>query len=217
MNVDPSGYGWKEFWKGLGLTLLAAATVVAISAAVAVSAGAAALLVGAGINTIGSTIGLAFTGGLIYGGLNILGQGLSKGFHNINIESVAIDTFTGSVFGALSSAGAGLKTFGKIAIATGKIINNTLNELFHGLNEGKTGFDLWKEVGLSLLTSTALQTLFLTATFIPNSSGSSEKINKLFQTKLGKYIKNVKGNPLLLLEWILGGQTIVKMLKGEYS
>ena len=217
MNVDPSGYGWKEFWKGLGLTLLAAATVVAISAAVAVSAGAAALLVGAGINTIGSTIGLAFTGGLIYGGLNILGQGLSKGFHNINIESVAIDTFTGSVFGALSSAGAGLKTFGKIAIATGKIINNTLNELFHGLNEGKTGFDLWKEVGLSLLTSTALQTLFLTATFIPNSSGSSEKINKLFQTKLGKYIKNVKGNPLLLLEWILGGQAIVKMLKGEYS
>lgn len=57
---------------------------------------------------------------MIFGGLNILGQGFSKGFNKLDIGSVAIDTFTGAIYGALSGRASGATIGTKIAIAVGK-------------------------------------------------------------------------------------------------
>ena len=222
MYVDPSGNNFKNFLKAVGLVLLSAVIIVGIAALVAYTGGLAAIALGATLQTVGTIMTGAFICGVAYGSLNVLGQGFTNGFHNIDLKSVAIDTFSGSVYGALSGIGAVSTIGSKLAISTAIVINNGTNTLLHGLNEGKRGKELWTEVGKTCITSILIQAL----TFVPGIAKKIFKWNKRGQlTKLtqrlstnstGQYLLDTYKNPILRSEWILGVKSFWKYIKGEY-
>ena len=106
MCTDP--YGTTAWWEwlllGLGLAVIIAAAVVAT-----VATGGAALIAG-GIAIGGAMLGLS----------NIVGQGLSSGWSNINIGQVGASMLLGGALGGFGLAmGGGISIGGSLALAGG--------------------------------------------------------------------------------------------------
>ena len=155
MNVDPDGtWSWKGFWKVVGAVLV----VAAVTAAVVVTAGAAAVAVGAGAATVSAVMTGAAIGGGIAGTCEIINQANKNGVENINIGSVAIETFTGSVVGSLSSVG-GVTTSATVrtGVRFAKVGLAGLASALHGINEGKSFDTIVGDAGLAMAGSMILQ------------------------------------------------------------
>ncbi|MCI7002747.1 MAG: RHS repeat-associated core domain-containing protein [Clostridia bacterium] len=155
MHNDESGAAWWDWlWKGL----LGALIVVAITAAVVFTAGAAAIAFGA---TIGTTIGImsgVAVGGLVAGGMSLLGQAVTVGLDNLNFGTLAIDTFSGAIFGGITGGVASIGTLGaQIVGGVSKIALSGLTTSLHGINNGKSASTILKDVGLSMLLSALTQ------------------------------------------------------------
>ena len=75
-----------------------------------VTAGAAAAVAGViGGTTLAMSVGAsAFVGGLVVGGINAIFQTINRGLENVNLLSLGINTFFGSVSGAFSGGTIGV-------------------------------------------------------------------------------------------------------------
>ena len=126
MCSDP--YGTTAWWEwlllGLGLVVIIAAAVVAT-----VATGGAALIAG----------GIAI-GGAISGLFNIVGQGLTNGWSNINIGQVGTSMLFGGTLGGFGSVmGGGISIGGSLALAGGGTVGSG-NTILQGALFGLIGY-----------------------------------------------------------------------------
>lgn len=175
MRVDPSGYGWVEFWKGVGLTLLAIVVVVAISAAVAFTAGAAGVGIGAAfaagftgatlVGTAGASVlavtllSSAFAGafmasiiGLVTGGMTFTDGKIGWDWNGAS-EGFMWGAVTGALGGAgsngLSNIGNGLGKVAKFLVQAG--LNGVLSSSITTIQDLITGDVSWESSVLSFV------------------------------------------------------------------
>lgn len=103
-DIDENGnWSWKKFWKIVSIV----AVIVVVSV---VTAGAAAAVAGViGGTTLAMSVGAsALVGGLVVGGINAISQTINRGLENVNLLSLGINTFFGSVSGAFSGGTIGV-------------------------------------------------------------------------------------------------------------
>lgn len=180
MYSDVSGYV-PEWLKTVGTVAAAIAVVCLVTAVVTLTAGAAAyIILGAAAQTGIATVMIgAASGGLIAGSISMVGQS-TLGDDSIDFGTVAIDTFTGSAFGAISGFGGAGATLGtKMAIGGAKVGLAIGSSVLHGLNDGLSPTQIFsvsnKRGTKSMLRQTAL--IFGSAFF--GGSGTSGIISKL--------------------------------------
>ena len=141
MNVDPTGtWSWRGFWN----VLAAVAIVAAVTALTVVTAGAATVAIAGALGASALTIAgatatvitTAATFGLI-GGINeIVTQSIDKGIDNINLGSVAIQSFASAVDGALYAGSLFGGASGKLLLGGIRIATAMASAHLYGLSEG---------------------------------------------------------------------------------
>ncbi len=181
MSIDPEGtWDWRKFWKGLGLTIAAVVLVTVITTAAVLTAGVAAAVLGASVTTISTIMTSTAIGGLIAGGISILGQGIDNGFDKLNLGSIAINTFTGAAFGAITGAiGPTASMSTKILGALGKIGLSGLSATLHGINNGDSPENIANSAKMSMAFTSILQ-IFGVGFSLRSLSGSGEVSKNLF-------------------------------------
>ncbi|MCI8435497.1 MAG: hypothetical protein HFK10_06055, partial [Clostridia bacterium] len=123
MGYDPNGtWDWKKFWGWLsagivGFLSIASIVVGGVLIATGVGAGIGAILVGAGV---GGLIGLAGS---------IVGQGITKGWSNIDGGLVAISGIAGLAIGALMASPLNAVVSG-IVIGSVGFTQSVVNDLY---------------------------------------------------------------------------------------
>jgi len=164
--TDENGNAW---WDWIWKIALAVVVVAVITIATAVTAGAFAAALGASAAIVSSVITCAGIGGAVFGGLSIVNQLVNNGIDNFNFMSVAIDSFCGAVYGAISGGvGAVGSTSAKIIGGIGKVFLSGFTTLFHGLNLGQDKNSLASNILSSMILSSIIQTITIGA--YPNSS-----------------------------------------------
>ena len=98
---DVSGHS-PEWVQDALKVLGAVAIVVGVTALTVVTAGVAAYALGASAAMIGAITTGATVGGLVAGGLEIGAQIYANGIDGMNLGTIAIESFTGSAYGAIS-------------------------------------------------------------------------------------------------------------------
>jgi len=189
MGIDSSGtWNWnkiKKVAKIVGM-VVAAVAVVALVTAVTLTAGAAAyVILGAAAQTSIATVMIgAMAGGAIAGTVNMLGQASKIGDDpsKFDFGSLIIDTFTGSAFGAISAfTGPGASFRTKVAVGFSKVALTALSTGLHGINEGKSSSEVWKEIGIRSARSAALQVIFIGGGQLFGKSGNSGFISEVMK------------------------------------
>ena len=155
MNVDPTGTDdWDIFWN----VLLGSLAVIVVTGLVVVTAGLAAVAIGAASSVVSSVMIGAAVGGLVSGGLELAGQLISSGGQSIDLNALAIESFTGAVFGALTGGYHSVSSnAAKIGFRVGKVGINTLNTVLHGINNGDDGLTILKDSIFKLFTQIVVQ------------------------------------------------------------
>ncbi len=165
-----------------------------------------------------NVVGAAAIGGLVMGGLSIVGQGISNGFDDINIGTVAIDTFTGAAYGAITGAvGAGAGLGSKVLGAAGKVALATTSAGLHGLNEGKNWSSITNDVGTAFIVNTILQSSFVAGgAILSKLNVSGQVVNKNFQN-LVNIVRNINGDIIAKTSIILSGSWLYQFINGKYN
>jgi RHS repeat-associated protein len=112
MYLDPSGFASEETVKNI---IAAVLVIVGITALVVCAGGIAAAALGATASTVAAITTAGTIGGLVAGGVNLASQTLLYGAENLDINSIAMSTFSGTIAGMLSGA------FGTLTSGTGSI------------------------------------------------------------------------------------------------
>ena len=141
MNVDPTGtWSWRGFWNVLAavaivaaVTALTVVTAGAATVAIAGALGASALTVAGATTTVITT---AATLGLIGGISEIVTQSMDKGIDNINLGSIAIQSFASAVDGALYAGSLFGGASGKLLLGGLRIATAMGLAHLYGLSEG---------------------------------------------------------------------------------
>ena len=160
MGYDPTGtLNWKNIFK-------AAAVVVAVTAVVALTvatAGAAAVAAGAVSATVvtAATTG-AVVGGLVAGTSEIVSQCVTVGSDNLDMNAVAIETFGGSVHGAIDGVASTAALVGvRLGCKAGKVAIGGVQAALHSANDGDTATEMVSDVAKSMAGGIALQGAFV--------------------------------------------------------
>lgn len=161
MNVDPAGNAWWEW-------LLGALLVVVVVAASVVTAGAAALTIGTAIGVGSSLVGAAMVGaaigGCIAGGVEFVSQGVATNWGSVDFGALAIESFTGAAYGAVSGMMGATTSAGlRLGVRGGIVAISGLNSALHGINSGKSAVQIWSGVGISIASSFLLQGIMVGA------------------------------------------------------
>ena len=164
MRVDPNGTSW---WSDLWNTIAAIAIVVGVVALVAVTAGGAAIALGASTAMVSAIAMGATVGGLAAGAMEIGNQLYNNGFGNINIGSVAFETFGGAAYGAISGV-MNATTSGLVRLGMrGAVValNTGMSGIRTAMNGGSAA-DILRSMGVSLAKGIALQSVMIGQDFI---------------------------------------------------
>ena len=117
--------------------------------------------VGASSTVIAATMTGAAIGGVVAGGMEMGTQISQKGIEGMDINAVAIESFTGSVHGAINGAmGTTTSAPARLAMRGGLAALGGVNAVAHGINNGETGKEIAKSAGISVATGLMLQTFF---------------------------------------------------------
>ena len=187
-RIDEAGnLSWKSVFK----VVAAVAVVAVVTAACVATAGAAAVALGASTAVTSAVVSGTAIGGVVAGGMDIMAQVQENGAENIDVGSVAIETLTGSMYGASQGY---LGATGSVAGRIGIVASSVVNSVLHSINDKDTPKETAKEAGKALLGSTALQagagTLF-------NSGGGYTMKKKMLTSiftvgkRIWKTIKNM--------------------------
>ena len=163
MYSDISGYA-PEWLKTTGIIIAAIAIVVLVTIAVTLTAGLAAyIILGAAAQTGIATVMIgAAAGGLIAGSVSMVGEAFAADSNgsDYNFGKLAINTFWGSSFGAISGfGGAGASLGMRIGTSVGKVGLAALSSGLHGVNDGKSFTQIWSDVGKSTIISVGMQSV----------------------------------------------------------
>ncbi len=155
MRMDENGNAWWEW-------LLGALLIVAVVAVTVVTAGAAALAIGTAIGVGSSLVGAAMVGatigGLVAGGFELVSQGIATNWGSVNFGALAIESFTGAAYGAVSGMMGATTSAGlRLGLRGGIVAISGLNSALHGINSGKSAAEIWAGVGMSMAASIVLQ------------------------------------------------------------
>ena len=147
MRVDENGTDWLHWVLGallvIGLTLVTAGIAHVALAGLAISKAV----------TTGIMIG-----GLIAGGGELIGQGLTSNWQTIDYGALAIETFTGVAYGALAAVGASAtSSLARIAIRGARVSLSGLNTVLHGINNGDSFGKILVDTVTSITFSAVLQ------------------------------------------------------------
>ena len=156
MGYDPDG---TINWRNIIIAVVVVVAVTAVVAATVATAGAFAVAAGAVSATVATaaTTG-AIVGGLAAGSMEIIMQCLTKGSDNLDYGSIAIETFTGSVHGALDGVASTATSIGtRIGCKAGKVVLSGINTSLHGINNGDSATDIGASVARSLGGSFVMQ------------------------------------------------------------
>lgn len=189
-DIDANGtWSWKNFFKGLGKVLLGAAIVGFVAVGTALTAGGLAAVLGASTVLINGVIAAGAIGGLTFGGMSILTQGITNGFDNLNLGTVAIDTFTGAAFSSLGVVGMGASFSTKTLVGLGMTGISGISAILNGINEGDSFDKIYNNTKQSMALTLVYQTIILGF-----SAFSSNKVSKnLFK----RFIIGVNNTPIL--------------------
>ena len=154
-GYDPTGtWSWKNFFKVVG----AVAIVVGVTALSVVTCGAAAAALGASAAMISAVATGAAIGGLVAGGLEIGAQIYENGIEGMNLGSIAIESFSGAVYGAITGVASTTSSIGlRIAMRGARVALGGLTTALHGINEGDSFAEIVKDVGISIGTGLLIQ------------------------------------------------------------
>ncbi len=178
MRMDENGNAWWEW-------LLGALLIVAVVAVTVVTAGAAALAIGTAIGVGSSLVGAAMVGatigGLVAGGLEFISQGVATKWGDVDFGALAIESFTGAAYGAVSGMMGATTSAGlRLGLRGGIVAISGLNSALHGINSGKSAAEIWAEVGMSMAISVLLQSVMVGAdAYIGKTSTSILELYKL--------------------------------------
>ena len=205
MNIDPEGtWSWKKFWKILGAVVI----VGAITVAVVFTAGAAAVALGAGATVVGAVTAGAAVGGLVAGGGEIINQIYTNGIDQMNFGSIAIESFTGAVFGAVSGAAGATTSAGtRLAMKGAKIILSGVNAALHGWNNRGTVGEIFSAVGGAIAMSFFTQIV----SFVVDISHGSMSSTLLETTRIFKGYNNIA--QMVITGGTLAGKSIWRNTK----
>ena len=155
MRVDPNGTSW---WSDLWNTIAAIAIVVGVVALVAVTAGGAAIALGASTAMVSAIAMGATVGGLVAGAMEIGTQLINNGYGNIDLGTVAIESFIGAAYGAISGAMNATVSAGVRLGMRGALVGlSGLGTALYGIKEGNSFGTIMKDVGISMAASIAMQ------------------------------------------------------------
>ena len=156
MGYDPCGtWNWGNFWKVVG----AVAIVVAVTAVTVATAGVAAYALGASAAVVGAVATGAAIGGVVAGGLEVGMQIASNGIEGMDLGSVAIETFSGAAYGAITGAmGTTTSVGGRVAMRASLATLSGVTSIMHGINEGNNSFaSIMSNAGQAVITGIAIQ------------------------------------------------------------
>ena len=132
--------------------------VVGVTALTAVTAGVAAYLLGASAAMIGAVTTGAAIGGLVAGGLEIGVQIYENGIDGMNLGSIAIESFSGAAYGAITGVSSTTtSTALRLGMRGARIALGGLSTALHGINNGDSVGKVLSKVGLSVAFGVALQ------------------------------------------------------------
>ena len=158
--ADPSGH-MPEWLKNTFKVIGAIGIVVGMTALTVVTAGAVAYLLGASTAMLGAVIAGATIGGLVAGGLEIGTQIYSNGIDGMNLGSIAIESFLGSAYGAISGVSSiASSTTLRLGMRGARIALGGIGTALHGINNGNTFGEIMLSVGISLGTGILIQGAF---------------------------------------------------------
>ena len=159
IGYDPTGtWNWGSFWK----VTAAIGVVLAVTAATVLTAGVAtaaiATAVGASTAIVGTVMATAAVGGVVAGGLEIASQIAVNGVDNINLGSVAIETFTGAAHGAIAGAlGTTASTVARISLRGAMVALSGINGALHSVNNHNSFGETMSAVGESMFWGLVIQ------------------------------------------------------------
>ena len=176
MGVDPNGTAWWHW-------VLGSLTIVDITALTVITAGVAAAAIGTALGVGSSLVGAAMTGaaigGLVSGGVELVSQGIISNWQTVNFGALAIESFTGSLYGAASGMMGATSSVGvRLGMRAAIVANSGINTALHGINQGKSFKDIMLDVGMSIGVGLVLQGVLL---------GSDIHNGKLLKSVLESY------------------------------
>jgi len=187
MAVDPNGtWSWKAFWKVVGAVAIVAAITVGVVFATGLVVGTIGGIIAAtGATTVTSVVGIAHAamvgaavGGLVAGGVELSGQWRAYGAENLNLGAVAIEAFTGSLFGAIGGALAASSYMPlKVGLRIGNVLVSGLRTYLHLKNSEQkiSSGEIFARVALSMAISGAFQWLFSSDQLFSKRYGSGQQ------------------------------------------
>ena len=159
MAIDPNGTAWWHW-------VLGALTVVGITALTVITAGVAAAAIGTALGVDSSLVGATMVGtaigGLAAGGVELVSQGITSNWQTIDFGALAIESFTGSLYGAASGMMGSTTSVGlRLGMRATLVVGSGINTALHGINQGKSFEDIMLDVGISIGTGLIMQGVLL--------------------------------------------------------
>ena len=148
--VDPSGRA-AEWLQNTAKVLGAVLIVVGVTALTVATAGITAYVLGASAAMVGTIVTGAAIGGLVAGGLEIGAQIAENGINGMNLGAIAIESFVGSAYGAISGITSTTTSAALKAGMRGAIVAlGGLSTALHGINVGSSFDTIMLNVGRSI-------------------------------------------------------------------
>ena len=176
MNVDPNGSDWWHWLVGALVVVAVTIVTAGIAAGAALAIGTA---VGVGSSLVGATVTGAVIGGLVAGGVELISQGITSNWQTVDLGALAIESFTGSLYGAASGMMGATTSVGvRLGMRATIVASSGINAALHGINQGKSFEDIMLDVGISMGVGLVLQGAML---------GFDARAGKLSKTILESY------------------------------
>ena len=154
---DPSGH-MPEWLSNTLKVIGAVGIVIGVTALTVATAGVAAYLLGASAAMIGVVTTGAAIGGLVAGGLEIGMQIYENGIGGMNLGAVAIESFSGAVYGAITGVSSATTSAAlRLGMRGARIALGGLSTALHGINNGDSVGKVLSNVGLSVAFGVLLQ------------------------------------------------------------
>ncbi len=198
-QIDENG-DLPKWLKRLLKIIAAVFVVVAVSIATAVTAGAFAGLIGISGAIVGAIETGALIGGAVFGSFSIVNQIINVGIDNMNLFSIAVDTFSGAAFGAITAGVGGVGTVSaKVVGGIGKVLLSGLTTTLHQVIAG-----ISKDEAIANIFRSMIQTGLLVSIGAFFGNGNSNSILGRIFTKLGTTVLDKISAKVFLAEFIKG-------------
>ena len=189
--------------------------------ATVVTAGAAAAILGAGAAVVKGVMVGAAIGGLLGGGFELIGQGIQSNWQSLDFGALAIETFTGAAYGAISGAAASTTSAGlRLAMRGARVALSGVSTFLHGINNGDSFDAIIKDTVFAVGKTIIMQGAFLGADLWRGYT-TTANIMAIAMDKTIRYgIKEMCTTGLILMGkslWRFFGDDILNAYKNAFS